>query len=381
MNKTVLIITSHYPPNIGGVESHLQALVNALNKRSWSVIISTYQPLAYNKKAPSFERRDGVTIYRQSWFGFNIVHKLTPYPALEFIYLFPGLLFRTLQILLKRKNELWVIHAQGLVPTAVAIIVGKIFSKRVISSTHNLYFFPIGSLYSKVAKIIFSCSDKVLVATKGAKEELVQIGVPRSKIGIFKYWINLKIFKSTAKKIAKKKLGWKDFKVFFVGRLITTKGVNIMLDIIKDLDKNICLVIAGSGAMEGDVKESAKTYSKNFRFLGRVENVDLPLYYSGADILIVPSTVDEGWGFVVMEAVACGTPVIASNKGGLSDATSSSIGVLVKVNPDGFKKAIEYFYNHQDELAKLQRNCRKYAQKHFGESNVKEIIKHYAEED
>ena len=100
--QTVLIITSHYPPNFGGVESHLQALVSGLIKSSWKVLISTYQPLASMVQAPYFENSKGVSVYRFPWLGFNIVHKLTHYPLLEFLYLFPGLFIISLFILIKQ---------------------------------------------------------------------------------------------------------------------------------------------------------------------------------------------------------------------------------------------------------------------------------------
>src|SRR3989344_3694636 len=160
MNKrNVLIITSHYPPNIGGVESHLQALVTALNKYGWGVLISTYQPLASSDSAPLIETKPGFKCFRLPWLGFNIVHILTNYPALEFFYLFPGLLILSFLVLVRYFKIIDVIHCQGLVPTAVGILLGKIFKKRVISSTHNLYFFPQNGLYKNFSKIIFSSAD------------------------------------------------------------------------------------------------------------------------------------------------------------------------------------------------------------------------------
>lgn len=124
--STVLIITSHYPPNLGGVESHLQALVSALAKNNWQTIISTYQPLASKIQAPFFEKHKDLLVYRFPWLGFNIVHKLTHYPALEFLYLFPGLLLLTTLTLLRHSRSIDVIHSQGLVPTAVGGVL-KVF--------------------------------------------------------------------------------------------------------------------------------------------------------------------------------------------------------------------------------------------------------------
>lgn len=377
LKKRVLVITSHYPPNIGGVESHLQALVNGLAKRGWGVIISTYQPLAYSNKAKAKEESREAIIYRQNWIGFNIVHKLTPYPALEFMYLFPGLFLGTLKVILKHKSEIDIIHCQGLVPSTIGVILGGMFSKRVICSTHNLYFFPKKGLYSMLAALIFNTADLVLVATETAKKELIRVGVKLGKIDFFKYWINLKVFSPVNKKLAKEKLNQEGFVVFFVGRLIVTKGVGIILDMVKDLKNGIKVVIAGSGAMEEEVRKASQKYSDRLIFLGRIENSQLPIYYSAADLIVVPSTVDEGWGFVVMEAVACGTPVVVSNKGGLSDVVSLKVGKIVPATVKDFKKSVEDLYNHPAELKRLQENCRKYAELQFGESNIDEIVRFY----
>lgn len=376
MNNCVLIITSHYPPNIGGVESHLQALIDGLQKRSWKVIISTYQPLASKIRASRVEKKERLTIYRMGWPGFNLVHTLFYYPLLEFLYLFPGLFFISLQALIKHNKEITVIHCQGLVPTVVGLILSKFFSKRVISSTHNLYFFPKNGLYKDFSRFIFSSVDKVLTPSKAARAELIKIGVPDEKVQFFRYWINLEKFAPANKKIAKQKLGWDKFTIFFVGRLIETKGVGILLEVIKKTKSNINFVIAGTGPLASEVEKIVKA-SFNLNYLGRVENNNLPNFYRASDLVIVPSLVDEGFGFVVMEAVACGTPVLASNRGGLTDAVSVSTGRLFEPTVDQLKSAIDYMFSHPNILKEMKVNCRKYALKNFSEANIEDITKVY----
>lgn len=376
--KTVFIVTSHYPPNIGGIESHLQALIEGLRKKNWDVIISTYQPLASKVKTSGVEKRDGLIIYRMPWPGFNLVHKLFPYPFLEFLYLFPGLFIISLFSLIRHRKKIKVIHCQGLVPTVVGLILGKIFFKRVICSTHNLYFFPKKGLYKNFSRFIFSSVDKTLTPSNAAKEELIKIGVSREKVQFFRYWINLEKFKPLNKKNAKQKLGWDRFTIFFVGRLIGTKGVGILLEVIKKMKSNIDFVIAGTGPLESEIRQTTKKHP-NLHYLGRVENQDLPIFYSAADLVVVPSLVDEGFGFVVMEAVACGTPVIASNRGGLSDAVSEETGRLFEPTVDQLKSSIEYFLSHQSILKKMGTNCREYALDDFSESNIEDILRVYGQ--
>lgn len=373
--KNVLIITSHYPPNVGGVESHLQELVAGLIKRKWQVIISTYQPLALSKIVSFVEKKSGLRIYRFPWIAFNIFHKLTPYPALEFLFLFPGLFLMTLFALIKHPN-VCVIHCQGLVPSAIGVFMKFLFQKKVIASTHNLYFFPKNGLYPFFARLFFSLTDKVLTPTRFAREELLKIGVSPKKVSVFHYWIDLETFSPKNKLKIRKGLKWEKFTVLFVGRLIETKGVKLLLELLPKLNKKIQLVIIGTGPLTNEIKRAEKNFL-NLKYLGGVNNNDLPVYYSAADLVVVPSLVDEGFGFVVMEAISCGTPVLASKKGGLVDAVSLKTGRLAEPNAQNFKEAIEYLFNNPDEINYLKGKCREYAMKDFSDKNILDIIRIY----
>lgn len=373
--KSVLIITSHFPPNVGGVENHLQELVAGLIKKKWKVIVSTYQPLASSKAASFVEKKACLIIYRFPWITFNIFHKLAPYPALEFLFLFPGLFLMTVIVLL-RHPTVDVIHCQGLVPSAVGAFMKFLFRKRVIVSTHNLYFFPKRGLYPIFARLFFSLADKTLTPTQFARKELLRIGVPPKKVAIFHYWIDLGIFSPKRKFEVKKRLKWNKFTVLFVGRLIETKGVKLLLELLPTLNKKIQLVIIGTGPLTNDIKRAEKNFL-NLKYLDGIENNVLPTYYSAADLLVVPSLVDEGFGFVVMEAVACGTPVLASNKGGLSDAVSESIGKLVVPTAKNFADSIHYFLDNKKILKRLSDNARQYALINFSQKNIDDILRAY----
>lgn len=380
--KTVLIITSHYPPNMGGVESHLHALVHTLRKYHWKVMVSTYKPLASKKSAPFYKNEDGVVVYRLPWLAFNIVHKLSKYPLFEFLYLFPGLLLISIIAVIKNYREISVVHCQGLVPAAVGLFIKYIFRKRVVVSIHNLYFFPKKGAYPRVAKIIFSLMDAILVPTEYSKKEMMSLGIKDQKFVRFNYWIDLKKFKVTGNKLeVKRKLGWKDkFTVLFVGRLIETKGVHELLKATLRLKSGIEVVIAGDGAMRKVVeKYSAKI--KNLTYLGRIENESLPKYYSASDIVIVPSLVDEGFGFVVMEAAACGTPVLAANKGGLSEAVDKSFGILIPPKSTEIVRSINSLYENKNKIIQLTNASRKYALSYFSDRNVSKIISSYESKD
>jgi hypothetical protein len=86
----VLQLSAHFSPNVGGVETHLDDLVAGLVKRKYQISVLTYQPLSIDVSAPFYEKNSRLEIIRVPWIK-GLFYKLVNQPALEFIYLFPGL--------------------------------------------------------------------------------------------------------------------------------------------------------------------------------------------------------------------------------------------------------------------------------------------------
>ncbi len=366
----ILQLTSHFAPNMGGVETHLTDLVSALTKRRHKVFVLTYRPLTTKTSWKLYEKKVGLEILRIPWFpGF--FYKLVSSPILEFLYLLPGLFVITPFVIFLKSIQ--VIHGHGLVAGAVSVFWGKIFGKKVLVSTHSIYHFPKKSFYRDFVKWIFLNADYLLALSGQSANEISSLGIPREKIGMFTYWINLDKFKP--KENAKEKLGWNGkFVVLFVGRLIEEKGLLELLKAFGKWDEAITLAIAGSGPLE---KRVSRIKENNFVYLGKVDQDDLPLYYSAADLLVVPSIHEEGFGRVILESLACGTPVIGSKRGAIPEAMDKTVGELIRITPEKIKEVVEYFYKNSDRLKKLSRNTREFAEKNYSEKNVEEIIKAY----
>lgn len=368
----VLQLTVHLFPNVGGVETHLKDLINSLVKRNWKVFVLAYQPLSTKTAWSFFEKDKNLTIIRIPWIrGF--FERLVSYPILEFIYLVPGIFIVTPIVIFFCKPN--VIHAHGLVASVSAIFWGKIFNIRKVISLHSFYSFPESGLYSSFVRLIFKNSDFVLSLSRKSNEEVKSLGVESRKIGIFTYWIDLNKFKRTSD--AKKKLGWDGkFVVLFVGRLIKEKGIDILIKSAKHWNKNIKLIIIGAGPMGEEI--SSKTHQlKQLSFPGKINQEDLPKFYSAADLLIVPSTSEEGFGRVIIESLACGTPVIASKRGAIPEAMDETVGKFIEVTPENIKDAVYYFYKNPGELKKLSQKARKFVERRYSELNVKSILKAY----
>jgi glycosyltransferase involved in cell wall biosynthesis len=103
-------------------------------------------------------------------------------------------------------------------------------------------------------------------------------------------------------------------RVLFVGKLLARKRPADLLHAVARLaEHRLEVVFAGSGELEGDLRQLAAALALPVTFLGFVNQSQLPAVYASADVLVLPSDGRETWGLVVNEAMACGLPAIVSD--------------------------------------------------------------------
>jgi glycosyltransferase involved in cell wall biosynthesis len=109
--------------------------------------------------------------------------------------------------------------------------------------------------------------------------------------------------------------------VLYVGRLEASKGLQVLLSAFAHCvaeDNNLCLAIAGDGSLRVQVEAIAAKPDCHVTYLGRLSGDDVLHSYLAADLLVLPSLF-EPWGLVINEAMACGLPVIVSDRVGCAD--------------------------------------------------------------
>ena len=377
--KGVLILTPFFSPNIGGVETHLDNLVSSLDEKGYRIFVQTYSPLTTENTSwkKSELLGNNIQINRYRWFGKNLFHKLESFPFLDFLYLTPYLFIRSLLFMITNSKKIDVIHAQGLNAGAIGVILKLVFKKRLIISLHAIYT-NIGShgLIASLIRIILNSAHVTLGISNAVNSQFNQTSIKVSSLKKYRYWVDLKHFKPMNLKESRKKIGVDDrFTVLFVGRLIPIKGIKLLVEIAHELDQ-IQFLFIGAGPLESFLKNASKQ-NPNIQFLGNVQNYDLPAYYNSADIFCIPSQYEEGLGRVVMESVACGIPVVGSNRGGISEALNKTISILLEPTHDNLKNAIKMLHLDNKQLKALKMDCRNYATMNYSEKNLDLITKHY----
>lgn len=209
-------------------------------------------------------------------------------------------------------------------------------------------------------RLVHTCR-RILAATEEERKQLIaHYGACREKIGVVSCGVDLDLFRPENKIEARRLLGLAEDEsiVLYVGRFDPIKGIDRLLKALAYLNdrQRVRLIIIGGDGYETAESKHLKSLSKRLgvdeavTFVGRVRQDQLPPYYRAADVLGVTSYY-ESFGLVGLEALACGTPVVATPVGAMEKIISEGeTGSVVKDgDPASLAKAIEMFISGRNE--------------------------------
>jgi len=190
-------------------------------------------------------------------------------------------------------------------------------------------------------------ADGLITVAAALKEPLVQLGIAPERVTVLRNGVDLELFQPGPRDQARQQFGMTRRSLASVGHLIERKGhhhVIAALPRLPDTD----LFIAGDGEERASLQSLAEKLgvSDRVRFLGAVGQDILRNLYTGADALVLASS-REGWANVLLEAMACGTPVIASNVWGTPEVVAApEAGVLMpSLDVDGVVAATQKLFS------------------------------------
>jgi glycogen synthase len=226
-----------------------------------------------------------------------------------------------------------------------------------------------------VEKVVYARADKAIVLSRAFADVLHRsYGVPNDKIVVIPGGVDIERFRpSYSRTEARIRLGLPLNRriVVVVRRLAKRMGLENLIASFAELHRagtDAVLVVVGSGQLFQNLRRQVAEYalSRLFIFAGRVPEEDLPLYYRAADFTIVPSVALEGFGLVVAESLACGTPALVAPIGGLPEVAAGLSEQLIldgstsKALADGLRSALE-----EKRQLPSPDACTAYARAHF----------------
>ena len=238
-----------------------------------------------------------------------------------------------------------------------------------------------------VERQILEQADRVVATSPQEQEHMNSLLSQWGAIDVIPCGTNLDKFRLIPKAEARAKLKQKaDEKiVLYVGRFDPRKGIATLVKACAQLkqegetDRLRLIIVGGSHPERCDGTEEQRIrqmthdlgLSDCTTFAGQVNHETLPFYYAAADVCVVPSHY-EPFGLVAIEAMACGTPVIASNVGGLKfTVVPEKTGLLVPPKEvAAFGRAIARILNHPEWAKRLGRQAASRTQKYFAWSGV-----------
>jgi glycosyltransferase involved in cell wall biosynthesis len=197
-------------------------------------------------------------------------------------------------------------------------------------------------------------ADAVLVGSTYASDSFVAEGIPRSRMKVIPYGVDLGTFTPpTDDERARRDA--RSFKVVYAGQLTQRKGLSYLLEGYRQFaraDSQLLLV----GSAVGDPRALAP-YSHLFRHLPHQTRPDLARSYRSSDVFLFPTLV-EGMPLVVLEAMACGLPVIVTANGPADIVRDGIDGFVVPArDPQAIARRLDELHRHPDQRAEMGRNA------------------------
>ncbi len=193
----------------------------------------------------------------------------------------------------------------------------------------------------------YAGADMITIPSSFAYRSYVQQGISPEKLAIVPYGVDLQMFKPVPKED-------RVFRVIYVGAMSLQKGVPDLLNALATLSlPNFELWLIG--ALTDEIKPFFEKHIGGFRHLGVIPRVDLYRYYSQASVFVMAS-VNDGFGLVQAQAMACGLPVIATTNTGAEDLFTAGVeGFIVPIrNPEAIREHVLRLYENpelRDEMS------------------------------
>lgn len=299
---------------------------------------------AVNARVTREETRHGLTIRHPR---FPVIPKVG-------MSLAPRLLYRAmvpvLRDLIARGHRFDAIDAHYVYPDGVAAVwLGQRFGLPVVVTARgtDVSLIPRFPGPRRLIQGAIAGAAAMIAVSTALKDALVEIGAPADKVAVLRNGVDTALFHPPANRDASRAaLGLTRPTLVSVGLLIERKGHHRTIEAMMKLP-DFDLLIAGEGPERGRLSSLIARLGlrDRVRLLGNQPHAELPALYGAADASVLSSS-REGWANVLLESMACGTPVVASNIWGNPEVVQTpAAGTITTENtPDGIVEGVRRLF-------------------------------------
>lgn len=382
MLKILIISDAFWPDYTGGITKSLLTEIEGLVTHGHQIVIVTRR---LKKNSTPYERRDGYEVYRYPSPPKGSILYWT-YPFFSLMQL-PKLV-KEMQIsdfdVVYIHNPFQMLGLQRVcsgVPT-VYTFHAPMLKEVEIERKHGKYglFTPFVSFAKPVIRMVeqkaLHQAKVILIRSQFMKEEMHRLyrSVDSRKIEVVPLAVDTARFKfANDPKAVRKSLGLpEDRKILLtVRRVVGRMGLENLIDAMKLVTKRhpeALLLIGGKGYLEGVLQKRIRSQELDqwVKMLGFIPEEELPLYYQAADLFVLPTVELEGFGLATIEALSCGTPVIATPIGANPEVVAplGSEFLCKDVTAKGLAERINWWLT-QGISAEVRQACREYCVSRF----------------
>ncbi len=220
---------------------------------------------------------------------------------------------------------------------------------------------------------IMASASRIVAFSPHERDAMARLyGADPKRIELVPCGVDLSRFRPLDQEESRKRLGLNGDKVFlFVGRIESLKGVDLLVHTAAHLEisQGVRVLVVGGDDGQSHEVERLRQLAQDLEvaevvdFVGQVDQEELPVYYSAADVCVVPSFY-ESFGLAALESMACGTPVVASRVGGLSTIIQHGhTGYLKSWRcPEAFANSLEMITSSKSLLESMGQAARRRAE-------------------
>jgi teichuronic acid biosynthesis glycosyltransferase TuaC len=311
-------------------------------------------------KVPAHEERSGISVQHPRYpvlpkVGMNVAPALLAAGARA-----------SVARMIDEGYDFDLIDAHYFYPDGVAAaMLGKYFNKPVVITARgsDLTLFPSYRLPRRMIRWAANRAAGIITVCNALKDEVCALGVDASKVVSLRNGVDLQLFQPVERASVRARLGVDGFTLLAVGHLVPVKAQQLAVAALAQLP-DVRLLIAGNGPQRAMLEQLASSsgVADRVRFLGAVPQATLRDYYGAADALVLPSE-REGWANVLLEAMACGTPVIASRVWGTPEVVAApEAGLLMEErSADGLAAAVRALRANYPDRAATRRYAERFS--------------------